>query len=51
VVRNETASRVEGVSVERLTTMDHPSVSIHVESGENERKKREWEDGGEECRG
>jgi hypothetical protein len=25
--------------VKSLTTLDHPSVSIHVDSGENERKK------------
>lgn len=38
-MNNKTTSRVEGESVERLTTLHHSSVSIHVDSGENERKK------------
>lgn len=36
---NKTTGRVEGESAERLTTLHHSSVSIHVDSGENEREK------------
>jgi len=35
----KTTGRVERESVERLTTLHHLSVSIHVDDGENERKK------------
>lgn len=38
--RGEKATgRVERESVERLTTLNHLPVSIHIDDGENERKK------------
>lgn len=45
-VGDETASRVKGETVERLATLQHPSVSVHGEGGENERKSKKTKVGG-----
>ena len=48
---DKTTGRVEREPIERLTTLHHPSVGIHVGSSENERKKESEDGTTKDCRG